>query len=403
MSPVNRKNPFSHGVISSTSWGQTPSLRSQAALPEAWTHETQLPEVEAGSLFLLRQFDIGDEVDLPLAERLLSSTQRTKMKKRSSALILSNPPLTAPLGKMELKLGELDVDAEVVAKIFDFGVVSIRIKVLVPKGTSWTGLNELVVAALSDESITPISRRLCRELVTRIADAIEDPHEKPMFEDYVIAHIERFSPSIPATSLPLDALARLLLGEAVDAPLSEQEIRDATRNRSSYFGEDLCISSWACALVVEPSGDLDPVEVMELANAQLLELRFYDELLDEELSRLYDEVELRRGRGPLLFRSYGPVLRRAITVMLEIAEFIERVENALKIIGDVYLARIYASTVDALRIPSWEQSVTRKHDLVSQVYDVLKAEVDASRGQLLEVTIVLLILIEIVMAVVTLN
>jgi hypothetical protein len=158
------------------------------------------------------------------------------------------------------------------------------------------------------------------------------------------------------------------------------------------------VTGWNVALIVEPSGDPDTIEVLELANAQLLELRYYDDLLDRELANLYDEVGRRRGRSMSLLRNYGPVLRRAMILMLEIAEFIERVENALKIIGDVYLARLYASAVETLRIPSWERSVTRKQELVQQVYDVLKSEVDARRGQVSEIIVIVLILGEILLA-----
>ena len=140
------------------------------------------------------------------------------------------------------------------------------------------------------------------------------------------------------------------------------------------------------------------VSIQRVVHAQLLELRSYDELLDRALDELYGEVATRRGarRGP--FRNYAPVLHRTMAVMLEIAEFVERVENAIKIIGDTYLARLYGAAVESLRIPAWERSVTRKQALLQQVYDVLKNEVDASRGLLVEVLVVVLILMEIVMA-----
>lgn len=396
--PSNRPNKSSRTSFGDA-WGQTGKLRAQTTLPEELPHDAALPGIAAGALYVLRQFDIADEVDLTRAQALLVSTQRSPLvKPRASALVLSNPPLTAPLGRRSLSLEGQAVEADLVAKIFDFGAVSIRMRIQIPPGASWKEMSALAAAAQSDESLTRIAREATDALVQQLGDAIDGLHEKPIFEDYVVASIERFDPPTPASSLPLDAVARLLLGESPDATLSASEIRESTRNRSSYYGEDLCVSGWNCALVVDPSGDLGTVEVLELANAQLLELRYYDELLDRELSVLYDEIARRRGRGPAILRSYGPVLRRAMVVMLEIAEFIERVENSLKIIGDVYLARVYASGVDALRIQAWERSVTRKHDLVQQVYDVLKSEVDASRGQLLELAIVALIVGDIVMA-----
>ena len=116
------------------------------------------------------------------------------------------------------------------------------------------------------------------------------------------------------------------------------------------------------------------------------------------MAHLYDEVD-RRGQTVSLLRNDGPVLRRAMILMLGIAECLERVENAIKFIGDVYLARLYGSAVETLRISAWERAVTRKQALVQQVYDVLKSEVDARRGQVMEIIVIVLILGELLLAV----
>ncbi len=81
----------------------------------------------------------------------------------------------------------------------------------------------------------------------------------------------------------------LLSGES--RPLSEGAKKDLLRYRGSYFEDDLVVLTWDRAFVCEPRGDSDVVEVLEMANAQLLEFRYYDELLDDELPRMYDLVE----------------------------------------------------------------------------------------------------------------
>ncbi|HYO52416.1 MAG TPA: hypothetical protein VEU50_06495, partial [Archangium sp.] len=72
--------------------------------------------------------------------------------------------------------------------------------------------------------------------------------------------------------------------------------------------------------------------------------------------------------------------------------------NSLKIIGDFYLAKVYEASVKRMRIPAWQASVTRKQQLLAQTYGLLKGEVDTDRSLTLELTIVLLIVLEILFA-----
>jgi hypothetical protein len=387
-------NPPHERPVAAEAWGQTP--HANPAIPMG--SGTAPPTVAKGSLFLLRQFDVADEIELEKARQLQLAELTVLARPRATALLLSSRPLSIALPPRTIELEGRPVQVDVSVRVFDFGTLSVRFRVPLASGLSWVELSNLTRLAQVEESLTRVGRDVAREVVERLGAAVTGRHETELFEDYTIVFVEQFNGLSTPQALPVDAVARLLLGESETAAVSPTEIQETTRHRSSYLSEDLCIAGWNVALVVEPTGDTDAIDVLELANAQLLELRYYDSLLDRELARLYDEIGARRGRRINLLRNYGPVLRRAMALLLEIAEFIERVENALKIIGDVYLARLYASAVDAFRIPSWEHAVTRKQALVQQVYDVLKSEVDTRRAQLLEIIVIVLILGEILQA-----
>jgi uncharacterized Rmd1/YagE family protein len=79
-------------------------------------------------------------------------------------------------------------------------------------------------------------------------------------------------------------------------------------------------------------------------------------------------------------------------------EFTERVENALKVAGDFYLARVYQGAVRRLRIADWQSSVDRKQALVAQAYELLKGEVEIRRSTTMELIVIVLILLELVAA-----
>ena len=78
---------------------------------------------------------------------------------------------------------------------------------------------------------------------------------------------------------------------ASSRPLSDGARADLLRQRFSYYTDDLVVLTWDRAFIYEPRGDSDVADVLEIANAQLLEMRYYDELLDDELPRMYDLVE----------------------------------------------------------------------------------------------------------------
>ncbi len=83
---------------------------------------------------------------------------------------------------------------------------------------------------------------------------------------------------------------------------------------------------------------------------------------------------------------------------MDLTEFTERVDNAIKSVGDFYLARVYLAAIRRFRVPEWRESVEAKLSLIARAYELLKGEVEVSRAQLLEVIVVLLILIEVVAA-----
>jgi hypothetical protein len=141
---------------------------------------------------------------------------------------------------------------------------------------------------------------------------------------------------------------------------------------------------------------MDIPDLLEFATAHLLELRYYDALLDRELNVLYDEMAA-GGAAPNVFtRRYLRLQRRTAALLLELSEMVERLENAVKIVGDFYLARVYQSAVRRFRLPAWQETVLRKQKLLAEANQLLKNEADTRRGELLELMVIFLILWEVV-------
>jgi hypothetical protein len=97
-------------------------------------------------------------------------------------------------------------------------------------------------------------------------------------------------------------------------------------------------------------------------------------------------------------RKYRRLQRRTAALLLELSEMIERLENAVKIVGDFYLARLYQSAVRRFRLASWQETVLRKQKLVAEVNDLTGDAADTSRAELLEIVVILLISYEVLAA-----
>jgi hypothetical protein len=289
--------------------------------------------------------------------------------------------------------------AELSACCFDFGVISLRLRVPVADGTSWVDL--LALARRLDRSdLGLVFGPALGALVAQLKPAIERPAIAPVVEDYTVWRFTRLREGGAAatpTCLDDSALAALLLGES--RPLTEDARRNLLSRRFSYTDQDLTVLSWDAALVAEPLvGDQDVEFLLEFANAQLLELRVYDAYLDAELPQLYDRALLaRRGTTALLVRRFENVLAGLHTMVADTTEVVERVENGLKVTNDVYLARIYQAALTLFREEAWRHGLARKLQIFRDTYAMLNDEAQTARGNVLEVIIILLIVTEVIL------
>jgi hypothetical protein len=309
----------------------------------------------------------------------------------------------ASLGSLDLSVDEMSRPATLSANLFDFGVCSLQLRIAAPPNLAWPEFSRFGGAIGAVPELGAVFERELRKLLDRIAPAVERPGVAPLSEEYIVFRIDRMeapgAPSPASERLTNDQLVSLLLGER--RPLSAAAQRDLLPHRFSYYDDDLTILTWDNALVVEPRADDRDVEyVLEFANAQLLELRMYDQQLDAALPALYDRIAAARvWRRPRLSGRFRRVLSDLQARVADITETVERVENALKVTDDVYLARIYAAALELFREQAWRRGIDRKLGILRETYAMLNSEAQAARGELLEIAIVLLIVAELLLAV----
>jgi hypothetical protein len=353
--------------------------------------------IEKGSILIYRVFDIAEEINLQRVEEIFraqaaSSRLRFLLSPRQ-VVIMRNAPVTLSLGEAEITVLDRPVKAEVYAKFWDYGVLSLQFQIPIERGSPWSQMVEWGARIELDTLVDEAARFRAQELLNLVHPALRDPHHWNEIEDYVIYFFEEIAGIQKARDLVTRAdVAKLILAEP-NAEISEPSRQEILQEGLYQYAEnDLTIIDWNSAIVVEPSGKKEVPEVIEFVLTHMMEMRYYDGLLDERLATIYDAIEESRSR--FFSNRFSILSREASARYIEFSEFIERVDNSFKVVGDFYLAKIFRGAGEQFRIPEWEANISRKINIFSNLSELLQGEVNATRSLWLEITIVVLISFE---------
>lgn len=364
--------------------------------------------IVSGELVALRLFDIAWAIDLQHAQHLWSehvgeAGSRSRLRAApDKAVAFDVPPLLLNLRTVEIELDGRRVEGTVSVRLYDFGVAALALRIAVAD-VSWSQFSERFNAldrVVGVDAIDAPWSTWLAEVRKIVAQALQRQSTASLQEDYLFGVVHALDRPRTAAQLrdEIDLVA-LLGGET--RPLSEAAARDLTQRSFSYFADDLVVLTWDRAFIYEPRSDSDVMDVIEVANAQLLELRYYDELLDDELPMMYDRVEdARRAASLFASRRFADLARGLYTLVAEVTELTEKVDNALQVTEDVYLARVYSAALEQFRVPNVSAAVDRKLAIIRDTYTALYDEASSRRAEILEIAIVLLIVMEIVLALV---
>jgi len=188
-------------------------------------------------------------------------------------------------------------------------------------------------------------------------------------------------------------VAALLTQETDVNQLSRQEADESTGRYLSYYENDLAVLDWDAALIVQEPGQLDEIlYVLELANLQLAELEAYDRILDNALERSYRDL----ARQP---RRSREVMRELREIRVDLARFSDELSNITKFFGDWHLARLYENIAARFHLGDWHRTIDEKLKTLDDLYTLLSQDRINQWMLTLEVTIVLLFIVDLILLV----
>ena len=120
-------------------------------------------------------------------------------------------------------------------------------------------------------------------------------------------------------------------------------------------------------------------------------------MLDCRLAAIYKELETRSSYNRWWQRRYTSAARRVHALFIDVNELTDRTENALKLVGDVYAARVLALAHSRLGVTAWRESVRDKLKTLDEIYRFAVDQTAMARGEILELAIVGILVFELIL------
>ncbi len=289
------------------------------------------------------------------------------------------------------------VRAEFAIKLLPVGAISVTVRVpfAVPQVEDLVVYHDLQFSngSLSEE-VKRLAEQVRRELTPYYVKPVKDIPEEEAYTVFCLeAPVADRDGNAQAAEAWLKAhrrqVAALLTQEPGIDRLSHQESDESTQRALSYYEHDLVVVDWDAALIIDKTNQFDEtLYVMELANLQLAELEAYDRLLDAALERSYRDLSDRR------IRSQRDVLRELRELRIDLARFSDELQNITKFFGDWHVARIYEAIAARFHLGDWHKTIDEKVKTLDDLYQLCKADQNNRVMVILEVTIVLLFIID---------
>ncbi len=346
-----------------------------------------------GTCHVYQAVDLGFAVDLSRAEQILAGDQLSrhfkKPRRAPEAQQLPRHSFRIAQGGFPVQVGAFRSEGPVEVALWEFGAASFGYRI--PIDCELSELVPLCDALWDHAALLRDARQRSEQLLQAIQDAVDKPSLGARIEDYVLFELKLPDATPVETLWTEHAAVTASILRAEPGALSEEEVRDALAMRCAYVRDEVVLVDWFAALLVGDDME-DERLVLELSVTELLELRELDEQLDRGIDAAYALLTRKRSWFSSL-STRAADLSQVSQLQADAAVLFEGVDNALKLLGDQYLARLYRVASERFHLPQWDVSIERKLRLLDGIYEKLSARAASRRFEVLEVVIIALIAI----------
>jgi len=344
-----------------------------------------------GSVHALVLYDVSEEISLDDLRGIVGTrTVGPSFKHPAPQYVrFQRPPVVESLDPVVLETGER-LEGQV--KYYDYGVISLMFEV--PFTGDWGALIRASDRWISGAELERHALSIARAKVERASSALVKPYAEWLNEDYYVFHVRDLQGAPAASDLLKQCraqIAQIVRGETVS--LSEDEQREVLQASISYYPTDLAVFGWNAAFVYDtPAGAETTIQILEYANSQLLEFRHYDELLTRELAGVYRSLD--RGTGTIQRWRLARSATKLQTTALDVTELVERADNAIKFLSDMFAARLYRLAASKVGVHDYKDLVNQKLRTADELYRFMVEQFNQGRAFVLELMVVIILVIE---------
>ena len=297
----------------------------------------------SGTFWLLFLYDVCEEIRLDDLRTILGAQpagREPSFRQPAPEYVrFEKPPVIESLEPLQLESGERFAAQ---MHYYEYGVVSIELQL--PFDFDWRELMRLSSRSIAAPEIEKRAADSVRRSLARARPALVKPYAGWLTEDYYVIQIRPIikddGSAVTADELIAergDEIAQVVRGE--EMRLADDERMEILQSRRSYYPDDLVVIGWTAALVYDTPEDALPVlQLLEYANSQLIEFRYYDETLTRLLADVYRSLD--KGTGVLARWRLAREAGRLNTIRLDVRELTERMDNSIKFLSDMYSARV---------------------------------------------------------------
>lgn len=180
-----------------------------------------------------------------------------------------------------------------------------------------------------------------------------------------------------------EKIAGLLKSESLR--LAPQEIEYTLSAQLKYGKNDLVIVDWDGAFLFDPDADFaSTLELLELANFQLLKYRLLDADLDKRIRHVADMFRRLPEKKAVIFgrKDVQNTLQNIIKIRAMSLFDFEGLERDIKLIGDWYSARLYDLVSKKFKFEEWRRSSERKLNALENIYALVSERFSLSPERL---------------------
>jgi hypothetical protein len=350
-------------------------------------------------IFLL--YDVAEAIDLDQLRGLLGPrgvpVQRFFPRRTPEYVGFEQAPIVEGASPIRLETG-----ASVVCSIKYYAYAVVAVQIEVPFACDWDALLPQAERWLNTAEVEPQAREVVHRHLETVSPAVIRPSRDWLMEEYMVIDLQQVETpgSGPMTAADLlaahgERIVQLIRGES--GRLAPKSVDETLQTSLSYYASDLVVVGPASALVYDrPEDAAATIQILEYARTQLLEFRYYDNLMTRVLAGVYTALD--RKRNILLSRrSLTQDANRLNTIRLDVMELTERIDNAIKFLSDIFYARVYRLAASRMGVPDYRALVEQKLRTAGELYDFMVDQFNEARTFVLEVAIAVLCLLDVIL------